>query len=237
MKKMLLIIITLIILTNAYSQKKLSQVAINDFAVNSYWKYKHENNGNFNAFINTTLSRDGYSYSDIAVIMENLKTNEKGRESVFKAIYQVSGNYKEGLFNALYAMKLDAKNAKEISEYIYQKHAIKESIKVKEKPAVVVWRSPSSKFYEGTKYFCDSTGTWYYSVTIIERNILIKQYPGANNTREDKITPLATIRAVINGDNIVNSDNSPSNYKYENGDLFEKTGIGDQWEKFIECKK
>ncbi|MBK7966867.1 MAG: hypothetical protein IPK10_17485 [Bacteroidetes bacterium] len=47
-----------------------------------------------------------------------------------------------------------------------------------------------SGFFTGTKKFCDEEGYWYFLVTIDGNNIVLKSFPGENNTyHSDKTTP------------------------------------------------
>lgn len=171
------------------------------------------------------------------MVMENLKTDQKGREEVFKLIKRISGD-REGIFNALYAMGLKANNANEIATYIYQRYSSQEPT-VKAKPKEILWSPPAKKFFEGTKTFCDSLDYYYYTLTIIENSVLLVQYAGRHNMRVEKDQPFFKTRARINGDHIVSEGNYPSNYRYENNILYEKKEAeeGEEWTKYTECKK
>jgi len=226
----------------SFSQKSLSQEAINDFANKALLKYRLDQNNSFKPLIDKYLTT--YSRSGAAAVMANLRTDFQGREEVLRLINKVSGN-RESLLSVLYSMNLKPKNAQEIADYLYPKPASKGASAI-EGPAVeeasvedirtpIVWLSPSKKFFDGTKIFCDSLGKWYYRVTIIKSNVLLVQYPGKNNIREDKGTPVAKNKAVINGDSIVSARNHPTNYKYENNILYEKAEQGNGWNKYIEC--
>jgi hypothetical protein len=216
MKKTLLFLLIILIAINAHAQQYiLKKRTINDFAAVCWYNYRFGNA----MFITTMNTYLGYPQSKVALIMENLDTDSKDREEVFKLFYRIANNY-ESLFNYLYGLNLEAGEAKEITNYIMIKYgppAIEET-----QPVKIVWKAKSNKFFEGTKTFCDSANYWKYIFTIKGSNVTLELYPGINNVKyEEKSMRVSVNKLFINGDKIVDITNTQSAFKYENGKLYE----------------
>ena len=118
------IIVTLIIVFttfNGVSQEyRATKACIHDFAVQAYILYKF-GNGDYRSQMNHILIGKGYSASDAAIVMENLETDTKGREAVLEA-YAHAGGDQDTLFHCFYSLEMSAKNANDLSGYVYDKY-------------------------------------------------------------------------------------------------------------------
>ncbi|HMJ48404.1 MAG TPA: hypothetical protein VK498_13820 [Ferruginibacter sp.] len=221
MKKAILFVI-MFVSVNVYAQPVLSKKAIKDFAAACWLNYRYGENKMFFYTMNTYLP---YRSPDVALLMERLDTDTKGREEVFKVFYRVAVNY-ETLFTYFYGLQIGAIQSKELANYIMVKYGSPE----------IVWSHKSKIFFEGTKTFVDSANYWKYVFTINDINVTLESYPGDNNTKyENKKQRISIIKAYINGDKIVDITNSPTVYKYERGALYEKNDEGG-WNEYIESK-
>lgn len=96
-----------------------------------------------------------------------------------------------------------------------------------------------SKFFIGTKRFCDGLGGWVYEVTITNDNILLKLFPGNNNGyHKNKSTPKEVIKGKLEMGKI-NTNDPPeyltNRFKFENGTLYEVNNEGG-YNSYKECK-
>lgn len=245
--------LVLFISTVSYSQKRPSQAAINDVVNRASIFFGIEQDERFRTVLNKYLTT--YNRSGPSTVMANLRTDLKNRPDILNLINRASAN-RESLLRTLTAMNVNPKNVQEIADYLFPRPVASQGA-VTEKPVVpdasvleqpaapelsvkemskpIEWIPPAKKFFDGVKTFCDSSGKWYYRVTIMKSNILLIKYPVTQNTNEDKGTPVQTTKAVINGENIVSPRNHPAGYKYENNVLFEKSDENEGWNKYVEC--
>ena len=96
-----------------------------------------------------------------------------------------------------------------------------------------------SKFFTGTKRFCDGLGGWLYEVTISGNNIMLKLFPDENNSyHKDKTQPVEIIKGKLEMGKI--NTNEPPEYltnrfKFESGALYEMNNEG-EYNEYNECK-
>ena len=105
---------------------------------------------------------------------------------------------------------------------------------VKENTEHILWLPPSKMYFYGRKTFCDSSGTWLYALIVIRTIVLFLKYPGRPG-KDNLSAPTLRFQASINGENIVTTDNDPTDYKYENNILYERDLGSDRWTKYVEC--
>lgn len=130
MKRTLLIALIFISL-KSYSQSKLPQSAINEYANQVYY---HSNYGTdaFKAFFYRGMMVQGYHEKyKIDMGIENLISDYKFREASFKAWYQLTGSNKNLLYENLKSIGISASSANALVNYIISKREL-EIIKQKE---------------------------------------------------------------------------------------------------------
>lgn len=242
------IIFYLLLLTYAssYSQKRLSQEAVNDVTTKVSSRFKFQPNHNIRSLVEKYLT--SYNRSGPSAVIANLQTDFKGREDLLNLLNRATAN-RESLLRALLSINVEAKHAQEIADYLFPnlnpkkisaetsvaENPVTEELSVKELLKPIIWIPPSKKFFDGAKTFCDSSGKWHYTVTIMKSNVLLIKYPGRQSTNADQGTPVIKTKAVINGEEIVSARNYPSAYKYENNILYEKSEEENGWNKYVEC--
>ena len=242
----------LFICSYSFSQKPISQAAINDVTSKALAQYTGPNPEKARAAVNRYVAI--FSKSGPAAAMASVRTELKDRPDIIALLNRATAN-REALLRSLLSINVNPKNAQEVADFIYPKQGSQqplaqnkpvveeqaaeeiqdEQVSVKELLKPIDWVPPSKKFFDGAKTFCDSSGKWYYTVTIMKSNILLIKYPGEKNSTVDQGTAVIKTRAVINGEEIVSSRNHPSNYKYENNLLYEKTEEKQGWNKYAEC--
>ena len=242
----------LFICSSSYSQKPISQQAINDLANKAFAQYKGPHPEKARAAMNKYISI--FARSGAAAAISSARMELKDRPDVINMLNRATSS-REALLRSLLSINVQPKNAQEIADYLYPRPVSQkpvavekvvaeenvdavppeEQVSVKELLQPITWVPPSQKYFDGAKTFCDSSGKWYYTVTIMKSNILLIKYPGEKNTTVEKGTAVIKTRAVINGEEIVSARNHPSNYKYENNLLYEKTEETQGWNKYVEC--
>ena len=245
----------LFICSSSYSQKRISQEAINDVANKALAQYKGPHPEKARAAMNRYIST--FSSSGAAAALSGLRVELKDRPDVINLINRATGS-REALLQSLLSIGVKPKNAQEVADYLYPRPVSRqpqqslaldksvfeekaeeqvpaEQVSVNELLKPIEWIPPSKKYFDGSKTFCDSSGKWYYTVTIMKSNILIIKYPGEKNLIMEQGTAVMKTRAVINGEEIVSARNHPSNYKYENNLFYEKTEEVHGWNKYAEC--
>ena len=216
MKKAVLSIALLLLLQSVYAQKALSKQTIKDFAAVCWYNYRYGNTM-FIATMNTYLP---FNRSEVAVIMENLEKDSKGREKVFEVFYRVSSGNHESLFNHLYGLKLTAAEAKELATYIIAKQ--------EKKQEEVESKESRTTFFTGTKKFTDGKA-WDYVVTVgREGSVTLKLYPNAKNTYyKDKTKPREVITGKLqDGFVTISSGKASETFYFEDGKLLVSNNEG-----------
>jgi hypothetical protein len=242
MKKIIYLLL-LLICTSAYSQKQLSQGAINELAGKASAFLGVEQNPKVRAAVNRYIAT--YSRSGPSAAMAGLRNELQNRQDVLILMDRATRD-RESLVMTLKAINVNPRYVPEIADYFFppqlvaQKSATKETSPAKEPPIKqstepIVWEPPSKKFFDGRKSFCDSSGKWYFSVVIIKNNILLLKYPGNPKIKDPTVTSIEKFQGVISGENIVTEYNQPSNYKYENNIFYERSDESDRWHKYVEC--
>lgn len=94
-------------------------------------------------------------------------------------------------------------------------------------------------FFTGTRKFCEELNIWYYLVTIKKDSIILKAYPGKENTaRKDKSKPIEIIKGIIKNGKIITKDPPEyltNRFKFEDGILYEVNNEG-EYNDYHECK-
>lgn len=231
----------------AFSQKPLSQQAINELVNKSTSFLGLQGNEKARAALNRYFAT--YNRAGAAAAMASLKNDLKGRDDLIMIMNRATSS-REMLSATLTAMSVNPQYVSEVTEYFFPTHTAQKPVTTKvhdtgtvpPKPAVkeevkpVVWVAPSKKFFDGRKAFCDSTGTSYYTVVIIKDKVLVSKYTGKPTDQGNKGTP-DSYRAVLNGEEIVQSDGSPTNYRYENNFFLERAPYSEKWTRYTECKE
>jgi hypothetical protein len=97
-----------------------------------------------------------------------------------------------------------------------------------------------TRWFTGTKKFCDGVGEWYYKVTITGNKITLQSYADKNNeSQKDHTDPVETIHGIIKGKEIITNDPpqyKTNRFKFENGILYEVNDEG-EYNEYNECEK
>ena len=241
----LFISLSLLICVSSFGQRQLSPQAINELVNKASSFLGFQQNDKVRSAFNKYLTT--YNRAGAATAMANLRSDLKGRDDLILIMNRATGS-REMLMATLTAMNVNAKLVPEISDYFFPKAVVQkptsplsDTVSVPEQPPIkeavqpFTWEEPSKKFFDGRKNFCDSTGKWYYTVTIIRSDVLLTKYEGQPSKAANQLAPVIKIKAALSGEHIVSSEGYPTNYKYENNMFYEKSENGIRWNRYVEC--
>jgi hypothetical protein len=240
--KKIVIYLLLLTCTSAYSQQ-LSQGAINELSNKAAAFLGVEQSPKVRAAVNRYIAT--YSSAGPAAAMAGLKSELKSRPDLLMLLDRGTRD-RESLVMTCNAINVNPRYIPEIADYFFPRHVVAQKpttkettpvakqAPVKENTEPIVWLPPSKKFVDGRKTFCDSSGTWHYAMIVIRTNVLFLKYPGRPG-KDNISAPTLRFQASINGENIVTTDNDPTDYKYENNILYERDLGSDRWTKYVEC--
>ncbi len=236
--KTIFICLSLFIFSAAYSQKEISQQAVNELVNKASMFLGVENNDKVRSALNRYIAT--YNRAGASTAMANLAKDLEGRKDLLMFMNRATQN-RESLLETLTAMNVSTKNAQELTDYFFPKQGppripVQDTTAVREdsvKPSEpFVKKPPSKKFFDGRKTFCDSSGTSFYRVVIIKDDVLLTKYRG--KPKDDFSTAMSKGKALLNGEDIVSAETHLINFRYENNIFYEKDEL-EKWVKYVEC--
>lgn len=240
--KRILLVLALFSCTLAYSQRELSQQAMNEMVNKASQFLGLESNSRIKAALNKYLTT--YSRLGDAAAMSALKNDLQGRKDLLMFMERAVSD-RESLIETLAAVQVSTKSTQEIADYFFPKKGAPKLPVQDRKPLPAettatkpaepfVMQPPSKKFFEGRKTFCDSAGTSYYTVIIIKSSVLLTKYQG--KPKDKMSNSVSKTKALLSGDDIVLAENHQVNFRYEGNVLYEKDDL-QNWSKFVECNE
>ena len=236
--KTIFICLSLLIFSSAYSQKEISQQALNELVNKASLFLGLENNEKVKSALNRYVAT--YRKSGASTAMASLAKDLEGRKDLLMFMNRATQD-RESLLETLTAMNVSTKSAQELADYFFPKQGPpripgKDTVAVPEDPVKAsepfVRKPPSKKFFDGRKTFCDSTGTLFYRVVIIKDNVLLTKYRG--KPKDDLSIAMSKSKAILNGEDIVSDETHLINFRYENNIFYEKDEL-EKWVKYLEC--
>ncbi|HET9277105.1 MAG TPA: hypothetical protein VFN95_02945 [Flavitalea sp.] len=236
--KTIFICVSLLIFSTVYSQKEISQQALNELVNKASLFLGLENNDKVKSALNRYVAT--YKKAGASTAMANLAKDLEGRKDLLMFMNRATQD-RESLFETLTAMNISTKSAQELADYFFPKNgppripvrdtgaAHADSVKA---PEPFVKKPPSKKFFDGRKTFCDSSGTLFYRVVIIKDNVLLTKYRG--KPKDDLSIAMSKGKALLNGEDIVSDETHLINFRYENNIFYEKDE-SERWIKYVEC--
>lgn len=204
------------------TEYKSSEVkdALTEFAKYANFEFRF-GNGNFKAIMLYSIPKPT---SEIYVMMETLIENPENNIIVLKTLWNACHQDKEQLFANLISIGLSAKNSQLLIDYISND--------------VTLPKKDNTKFFNGTRKFCEELNIWYYEVSINEDLVTIKCFPGEANSSYNSSKPVEVVKGKILDGQIVTNDPPEyltNRYKYKNG-IFYVVNSEDGYNEYYYCK-
>lgn len=117
---LLFLICELILISNISSsgQLMLPDAVRKDFAISSYKTFNYATSGSFEAIITNGLVQSGFSFSDVAIVIEKLESEPKYMYIVLEIMANQLGKSHDFVFMNLKSMGMLTENAYYLTDYI-----------------------------------------------------------------------------------------------------------------------